>query len=118
MDPAFLPFVRSLTVTAVTVWNNGFIPLSNITHLLPQLNALIILDGSSASIAQCVTLSTSLKLLSLPLYGIGNLNSDTQAIIRDRIEELRIVIDDSWPSHGPLSAIVNGRRVIKKVIVD
>jgi hypothetical protein len=73
----------------------------------------------SDTVAQCVTLSTSLKLLSLSIYVIGDLNSDTQAIIRDRIEELRIVIGYN-PRSVPhtLSAIITGSRVMKKVIVD
>lgn len=43
--------------------------------------------------AQWLALSTSLEILSLPLLAIVDLNSGTQAIIRDRIEVLRVVID-------------------------
>jgi hypothetical protein len=75
---------------------------------------------SPISIAQCVTLSTSLEILSLALYAIRNLNSDTQVIIRDRIEELRILIRgaSSRDPHTALSAIITSSRVMKKVILD
>jgi hypothetical protein len=93
--------------------------LFQISPLLPQLTSLTILNRDP-DIEQCVTLSISLKLLSLSLATIGDLNSDTQAIIRDRIEVLRIVIDGNPGSdqHTALSAIISGSRVRKKVIVD
>jgi hypothetical protein len=99
--------------------NNPFLPPSNIFPLLPQLTSLIV-DSPTASIQQCVKLSTSLKLLSLSLCAIRNLNSDTQAIIRDSIERLRILIGYNPRSdpHTALSAIITGSRVMKKVIVD
>jgi hypothetical protein len=64
--------------------------------------------------------STSLKLLALSSYAIGNFNRDTQAIIRDRIEVFRIVIDSisSNNDQTALSAIIGGSRVMKKVILD
>ncbi len=115
LDPASLPFVRSLAVSL-----DYHVPFTTISPLLPQLTSLTLSNGNPASIAQCVSLSTSLKILSLRLHAIGKLNLDTQAIIRDKIEELRIIIDGiscSDPQNA-LSAIVNGSRVIKKVIVD
>jgi hypothetical protein len=115
LDPAHLPFLRSLTVTP-----NYHPPLTIIYRILPQLTSLIILNVDPNTIAKYVTLSTSLKLLSLSICAIGDLNLDTQAIIRARIEQLRVVVYGT-PSSDPytaLSAIVSGSRVIKKVIVD
>jgi hypothetical protein len=114
LNPASLSFVRSLTVSL------SYDIYPKISALLPQLTSLIITNKLPPSIAQCVTLSTSLKILSLALHAIACLNSDTQAIIRDRIEILRIVIlgTSSANPHTALSAIVSGSRVIKKVIVD
>jgi hypothetical protein len=114
--PPRLSFVRSLTVSL-----NYHVDATKISRLLPQLTSLTILNRDP-DIARCVTLSTSLKLLSLPLHVIAYLDLDTRRIIRDRIEVLRIVIDGT-PSSDPstaLSAIVSGTssRVLNKVIVD
>jgi hypothetical protein len=100
--------------------SRNYVPLTTISPVLSQLTSLILLNKDPDTISQCVTLSTSLKILSLRLHAIGNLNSDTQAIIRDRIEELRIVIDYNPGSdqHIALSAIISGSRVMKKVTVD
>jgi hypothetical protein len=96
------------------------VPLSGITPLLPQLTSLIIFNTDRGTIAQCVALSTSLKLLSLSLSAIGYLRSDTQAVIRTRIKVVRIVIDSSSDrdDQTALSAIINGSRVMKKILVD
>jgi hypothetical protein len=96
------------------------LPFTRISPLLPQLNSLTISNGAPDAIAQCVTLSTSLKLLSLPLHAIAFLNSDTQAIIRETMEVLRIVIHDvlGIDEQTALSAIIRGSRIMKKVILD
>jgi hypothetical protein len=113
LDPVYLPFVR-----AVTVFLHWGVPLAKISPLLPHLNSLTILHRDSLQLAQCVALSTSLKLLSLSIDAIVHLNSDTQAIIGDRIEVLRVVIDVPPVSAQKLSGIISGSRVMKKVILD
>jgi hypothetical protein len=90
------------------------------TPLLPQLISLTLSHGDPATIAQCVSLSTSLKILSLRLHAIGDFNSDTQAIIRERIEIFRIVINGISSNNDQtiLSAVIGGSQVMKKVILD
>jgi hypothetical protein len=121
LDPASLPSLRSLTVSVDL--DGTDIPFTAISPLLPQLNSLSIADASSGEVAQHLALSTSLKVLSVSLFAIETLHADTQAIIQNRIESLRIEIGpfDPWSERnaGPvLNAIISGRRVLKKVILD
>jgi hypothetical protein len=115
LDPACLPFVRSLTASI------GIgIPFTAISPLLPRLTSLSLSGSTRRAAEQALLLSTSLKLLSLPLDTIVHLGLDTQAIIQERIEVLRIFIDNNSLTREQIvaSAIIGGSRVMKKVIVD
>jgi hypothetical protein len=97
---------------------------TEICPLLPRLNSLILVSDDDVfdGVAQYLSHSTSLKLLSLSLEAIEYLDSDTQTIIGGRIEVLRVVMDsDGWVSSGQrnaLSAIISSSRMMKKVILD
>jgi hypothetical protein len=115
LDPACLPFVRSL---AVSIGPGN--PFAAISPLLPQLTSLSLSGSTRREVEQALSLSTSLELLSLSLDTIGHLGLHTQAIIRERIEVLRIFIDNRLRIDALVvtSAIISGNRVMKKVIVD
>jgi hypothetical protein len=115
LDPASLPFVRSLAVRL-----NHDASLTSISPILPQLTSLIIFNMNPNSIAQCVTLSTSLKILSLSLPTIGKLDLDSRAKIQAKIEGLCIRFENPPGSdqQTAVCAIISGSRAMKKVILD
>jgi hypothetical protein len=115
LDPAFLPFVRSLAVSL-----DYHVPFTTISPLLPQLTSLTLSNGNPASIAQCVSLSTSVKMLSLSLPTIGKLDLDSRAKIQANIEGLCIRFENMPGSdqQTAVCSIISGSRVMKKVILD
>ena len=115
LDPAFLPFVRSLAVCLTRGAS-----LARISPLLPQLTSLTILSVHPDPIARCVTLSTSLKILSLSLHTIGKLDLDSRAKIQADIEGLCIRFENMPGSdqQTAVCAIISGSRAMRKVILD
>jgi hypothetical protein len=112
IDPSSLPLVRSLHLY--------YAEYQPIQPLLPQLVSLHIgMDLNSADVGILIQASTSITSLSLEETDHLELDDASKTVMREKIVELRwqfLFYDSSIDS--TLATIINGSKVMKKVILD
>jgi hypothetical protein len=111
LDPSSLPLVRSLYLAHQTC--------QPLRLLQPQLATLQVLSGSVGDLGISIQQSTSITSLSISEGHIVELDDASKTVIKEQIVEFCSQVSTYGVSSGSaLTTIINGSKVMKKVILD
>jgi hypothetical protein len=112
LDPFSLPLARSLHLALQTC--------QPIRLLLPQLTSLqVVVASSAADLRTLIQQSTPITSLSLYELDMVGLDDASKTVIKERIVEFRSQVSKyGASSDSALTTIIDGSKVMKKVILD
>ena len=111
IDPSSLPLVRSLHLSGQAC--------QPIRLLLPQLASLRIKAVFDLTdLGSLIQASTSITSLSIYEGNIGGLDDASETVIKEQIIEFRVTMSIAASRDSTVAAIINGSKVMRKVILD
>jgi hypothetical protein len=111
LDPSSLPLLRSLTLCYQTC--------QPVQLLLPQLASLRVRAMFDLTdLGSLIQASTSITSLSIYEGNIGGLDDASETVIKEQIIEFRVTMSIAASRDSTVAAIINGSKVMRKVILD